>query len=424
MPLTTWDIREQSRQNHHQVNLGRSERAYSVEQDTGEDGPRREDISIMQTSTDNPNLIWRLRLFVLAAGLIVALSPLFSQAQGPGTTPAGTDTAGGQPGATGTPDTSAPIPLAEREMPSAWDLAVQGGLFMIPIGLASVVVIAFALERMIGLRGRRIIPPQLLSELESLDAEGTGIDPRAAYKVCQEHPSPLAGIIRAAVLKIGRPHSEVEKAVEDAVARESSDMMRNMRPINVVASIAPLLGLIGTVQGMIMAFMVTSTTSSTGTGKAQELAQGIYTALVTTFAGLCVAVVAVLISNWLESRIERLLRDMEEIFLEIVPQFERYEGKVRVTRASGPDASESSGVLLKGRTNRDRSDAQKPASRARPTKPKQAPAMRRPVAVPEPPSIDDSADEPIPNVLGDDVLDDSVEDEFFAEASPEQRGQG
>ena len=115
---------------------------------------------------------------------------------------------------------------------------------------------------------------------------------------------------------------------------------------------------------------------------------------------------------------------MEEIFLEIVPQFERYEGKVRVTRASGPDASESSGVLLKGRTNRDRSDAQKPASRARPTKPKQAPAMRRPVAVPEPPSIDDSADEPIPNVLGDDVLDDSVEDEFFAEASPEQRGQG
>ena len=104
---------------------------------------------------------------------------------------------------------------------------------------------------------------------------------------------------------------------------------------------------------------------------------------------------------------------MEEIFLEIVPQFERYEGKVRVTRASGPDASESSGVLLKGRTNRDRSDAQKPASRARPTKPKQAPAI-----------IDDSADEPIRNVLGDDVLDDSVEDEFFAEASPEQRGQG
>jgi biopolymer transport protein ExbB len=380
----------------------------------------------MQTSTENSNLIWRLRLFVVAAGLMVALSPLFSRAQDAVAPPTGVDPAAAQPAATD----DAPIPLAEQEMPSVWNLAVQGGFFMIPIGLASVVVIAFALERTIGLRSRRIIPPQLLSELESLDAEGTGIDPRAAYKVCQESPSPLGAIVRAAVLKIGRPHSEVEKAVEDAVARETSEMMRNMRPINVVASIAPLLGLIGTVQGMIMAFMVTSTTSSTGTGKAQELAQGIYTALVTTFAGLCVAVVAVLVSNWLESRIERLLRDMEEIFLEIVPQFERYEGKVRVTRASGQDGSESSGVLLKGRSNRDRADVQKPAAaRTRPSQPQQPPARRRPapksVSVPEPPGIDDddSVDDRVRNVLGDDVLDDSVEDEYFAEAAPEQRSQ-
>ncbi|GEM_PF-241711 len=393
-----------------------------AEQDDEDGRPRPEDISTMQTSNENSNLIWRLRLFVGAAGLMVALSPLFSRAQDAVAPPDGVDPAAAQPAATG----DAPIPVAEREMPSAWDLAVQGGLFMIPIGLASVVVIAFALERTIGLRSRRIIPPQLLSELESLDAEGTGIDPRAAYRVCQEHPSPLGGIIRAAVLKIGRPHSEVEKAVEDAVAREASLMMRNMRPINVVASIAPLLGLIGTVQGMIMAFMVTSTTSSTGTGKAQELAQGIYTALVTTFAGLCVAVVAVLISNWLESKIERLLRDMEEIFLEIVPQFERYEGKVRVTRSASQEAGESSGVLLKGRPNRDRADVQKPAAaRSRLQQPKQPPAMRRPVPVPEPrvTDDDDSVADRAQDVMSDDVMDDSVEDEYFAEAAPEPRGQ-
>ncbi len=91
-------------------------------------------------------------------------------------------------------------------------------------------------------------------------------------------------------------------------------------------------GLIGTVQGMIMAFMVTSTTTSTGVAKAQELAQGIYTALVTTFSGLCVAVVAVLLGSYLEGRIDNLLHKMEDVFVELLHAFERFEGKIRVAR--------------------------------------------------------------------------------------------
>ena len=117
-----------------------------------------------------------------------------------------------------------------------------------------------------------------------------------------------------------------------------------MRPINVVASIAPLLGLLGTVQGMIMAFMVTSTTSSTGTAKAQELAHGIYTALVTTFAGLSVAVFSVVLANFLEGRIERLLRQMEAIFLDLLPQLERYEGRIRIAEST---AAEEPGIRVK-----------------------------------------------------------------------------
>lgn len=381
----------------------------------------------MRTLSGNPKLIWRLRVCVLAAGLAVALSPLLSRAQDGVAPPAGPGPAAAQPAQ---PATAAeePLPLAEQELPSLWDLAVQGGLFMIPIGLASIVVIAFALERTLGLRSRRIIPPILMAELQELDSDGNGIDPRVAYRVCQEHPSPLANTIRAAVLKIGRPHSEVEKAVEDAVGRESAEMMKNMRPINVVASIAPLLGLIGTVQGMILAFMVTSSTSSTGTSKAQELAQGIYTALVTTFAGLCVAVVAVLIANWLESKIEKLLRNMEEIFLEIIPQFERYEGKVRVTRSSTQENGEASGVLVKGRSNRERTEDRKPAAPARrkPARQVDAPPTPRragplPQSRPEPESlvIDDDDDDGNTN---DVLIDDSVEDEFFAEAVPERQG--
>jgi biopolymer transport protein ExbB len=287
----------------------------------------RNSMSLIESDKTSRN---RLRLLVLAFGLMFALMPLLGQAQD-GVVPSEPEVV---EASTGT------------AMPSLWDLAVQGGLFMIPIGLASIVVVAFTLERIIGLRLSKVMPPELLVDLRKLNA-GNGIDPREAYGICQKHPSPLANAVQAAVLKVGRPHAELEKSVEDAVARESADMSRNFRPINVVATIAPLLGLIGTVQGMIQAFMVISSTTSTGSAKAQELAHGIYTALVTTFAGLVVAVVAVLLANFLEGRLDRILRSMEELFLDLVPQFERYEGKLRVSRTQNDESGES-GILLKG----------------------------------------------------------------------------
>lgn len=225
-----------------------------------------------------------------------------------------------------------------RFLPTLWDLAVQGGVFMIPIAVASVVTLTFTLERLFGLRRGRILPGRLIRGLRELMSQGT-VDPRKLWDLCEYRPSPLASVIRAAVLKTGRPHAELEKSVEDAVARETADMARNLRPINLVASVSPLLGLLGTVQGMIMAFMVTSSTTSTGTAKAQELAHGIYTALVTTFAGLCVAVVSIILANFLEGRIERRLRQLEALFLDLLPQLERYEGRLRLTEAVGdPEA--------------------------------------------------------------------------------------
>jgi biopolymer transport protein ExbB len=216
--------------------------------------------------------------------------------------------------------------------PTVWDLAKAGGVFMIPIAGCSIIVVAFVIERFFGLRRRRVVPPRLLRVLEEQTSQSGGLDPRAAYRLCQRHRSPMANVLKAALLKTGRPHSEVEKAVEDAGAREAAALFTNVRPLNVCASVGPLLGLIGTVQGMIMAFIVTSTTTATGTAKAQELAQGIYTALVTTFAGLCVAIPAVLFAHFFEGKIDRLIRDMEDIMLDILPHLERFEGKGRVSR--------------------------------------------------------------------------------------------
>jgi biopolymer transport protein ExbB len=264
---------------------------------------------------------------------------------------------------------------APEPLPAIWKLTVQGGIFMIPIALCSIVVVAFAIERRIALRKSSIIPRRLLQELQTLNQEANGIDPRQAYDVCRKYKSPLSRVIEAAILKIGRSQAELEKAVEDAVDRESAELSRNLRPINTCISIAPLLGLLGTVQGMILAFMVISTTTATGAAKGQELAQGIYTALVTTFAGLCVAIPAIMVGNMLEGRIEKLLRSMEEIFNEIIPLFERFEGKWRVIRKS-----DASGVILKGTSNRA-----EPVARPIAGKPASADSLDVPMMIPNAP---------------------------------------
>ena len=280
----------------------------------------------MMNASETSSTATRARMIILAAGLLLAVLPLTGFAQPPVDVP---DNAAVPGDAEGEVVQSGSDPV----VPSLWDLAVQGGWFMIPIGIASIVTIAFTLERLVGLRRIRILPRELIHKLREFTSD-SNLDPRKLWEAAEQHRSPLANVLKAAILKAGRPQAEVENSVEDAVQRETGDMTRNLRPINVVASIAPLLGLLGTVQGMILAFMVTSTTTSTGTAKAQELAHGIYTALVTTFAGLTVAVVSVVLANFLEGRIERLLEQMEAIFLDLLPQLERYEGRLRISEST------------------------------------------------------------------------------------------
>ncbi len=300
----------------------------------------------------------RLRFVIVLLGLCVAAIPLWSRAQEAAEQAQPAEPVAAEPAAAPQPVAApAKAPGKPPTMPSVWDLTVQGGIFMIPLFLDSIIVVAYAIERFVGLRGKKILPPKLLIAIQQLNSEDNGIDPKQAYEICQQHPSPLANVIRAAILKIGRPHSELEQAVQDAVGREADEMADNLRPINVSASVAPLIGLLGTVQGMIMAFMVTSTTTATGAAKAQELAQGIYTALVTTFGGLVIAIPAVMVASYLEGCIDRLLRDMEDVFLEILPQFERFEGKLRIRRTV-----DGEGVLVKGTTAKPATAAAKPVT--------------------------------------------------------------
>jgi biopolymer transport protein ExbB len=138
-------------------------------------------------------------------------------------------------------------------------------------------------------------------------------------------------VIRAMLLKVGRPHAEVEQTVSEASDREATKLYSNVRPIALTVTIAPLLGLLGTIQGMIMAFYATAR-APVGINKAMHLADGIYTALITTFSGLIVAIPAACIVHYFEGRIMSRFREIDELLFNLLPQVERYEGKLRVSR--------------------------------------------------------------------------------------------
>lgn len=209
-------------------------------------------------------------------------------------------------------------------------LVLKGGWMMILIGLMSVLVVAFSIERAIALRRFRIMPAGLVDELGELGDAPAGFDPRDAYRICQKYPSAAATVVRSMLMKIGRPHSEVEQAVGESGQREADRLYDNVRWLNLAAAVTPLMGLLGTVWGMIQAFFVT-TRLEPGQNKADFLAEGIYVALVTTLGGLIVAIPAAILAHYFEGRIQRVFHQIDELLFNMLPQIERYEGRVRVS---------------------------------------------------------------------------------------------
>ena len=214
-----------------------------------------------------------------------------------------------------------------------FSLIMKGGGFMIPIGLMSLVMVTFVIERSIGMRQDRVIPPLLVDELGELADSQSAFDPRQAYRVCQRNPSAAANVIRSMLVKVGRPQSEIEHAVAESSDREANRIYANVRWLNLAAAVTPLMGLLGTVWGMIRAFHDT-TQLPAGRNKADFLAEGIYVALVTTLGGLIVAIPAAIFSHYFEGRVQQMFHEIDELLFSLMPQVERYEGRVRFSPSS------------------------------------------------------------------------------------------
>ena len=189
------------------------------------------------------------------------------------------------------------------------------------LGIFSVFAATVTLERLVNLKRQKVLPAAFESGLASI------LDSSAPTKtelndLCDQWPSPVSRILAAGLTRAGRPLPEVEKSMEDAAIRELSEMRSKHRPLNVVGSTAPLVGLLGTVVGMIFAFQISS---QLGLGKAEQLARGIYLALLTTAGGLTIAIPTLLLSAWFHGRVERFFRQIDQVLMPAIPFFTKLE---------------------------------------------------------------------------------------------------
>lgn len=183
-------------------------------------------------------------------------------------------------------------------------IAKSGPLFYV-LALCSLIATVVTIERLLALRRGRVMPRHIVDVLESIQM---GKDLTVAIEMCRRNPGVLSNIMLAGLENAQRPWEEVRDAVLDAGRQETPALERNLYWLQTVAQAAPLLGLLGTVFGMITMF---AATSLAGLGDAKVLSGGISQAMFTTAEGLSIGVPALVAYNYLVARSDRYVTEIE-----------------------------------------------------------------------------------------------------------------
>ncbi len=190
-----------------------------------------------------------------------------------------------------------------------WEFMQKGGPIMWPILLCSVVAFTIVIERLIRLRQEEIDTKTFMEQISKSIKRNKIME---ALDLCDKTGGPIANILKAGILKHDRPRNEVREAIEDASIHELPRLERNLPVLATVAHVAPLLGLLGTVTGLVSAFQVIeSKASGMNPVNPGDLAGGIWEALLTTVFGLCVAIPTYVAYNYMVSRVDGFVLDME-----------------------------------------------------------------------------------------------------------------
>lgn len=197
-----------------------------------------------------------------------------------------------------------------------WQVLMAGGPVMWPIYLCSIFALAIILERFWHIHRINTDTQRFLSDIfEQMKRHQV----KEALQICDNTKNPVSHILKAGILKYDRPRPQIKEAIEDAALYEIPKLEKNLSALATVAHIAPLLGLLGTVTGMVRCFQVIQAkATSFHPVSPGDLAGGIWEALLTTVAGLVVAIPAYVAYNYLVSRVNNIILEMEKASTELV----------------------------------------------------------------------------------------------------------
>ncbi len=200
------------------------------------------------------------------------------------------------------------------------DYIFKGGMMMIPIMCCSIVALAITIERLYFLRENRIHPPEFVAKMKRVLNENMV---QEAIAICSHNLWPISKIMEAGILKRDQPRDHIKEAIEHAGKKESAKLHRYLAVLATIAIISPLLGLLGTVTGMIKVFQVISLQ---GVGHPTALAAGISEALITTAAGLLVAIPTLVVHNYFLKKANAYILEMESTSMELLDILEERSG--------------------------------------------------------------------------------------------------
>ena len=197
-----------------------------------------------------------------------------------------------------------------------WDMIQKGGPVMYLIIMLSIIAFAIIIERIIRLNRAKVDAQKFMDRILNTLKRNKMIE---AIEMCNQTPGPIAHIIKAGILKHDRSRPEIKEAIDEAAQLEIPRMERHLPILATIAHIAPLLGLLGTVSGMIKAFQIIQSKALTATPvNPGDLSGGIWEALLATLAGLAVAIPTYVAYNYLVNQVDSIVFDMERSATDLV----------------------------------------------------------------------------------------------------------
>ncbi|MCM8782235.1 MAG: MotA/TolQ/ExbB proton channel family protein [Candidatus Omnitrophica bacterium] len=197
-----------------------------------------------------------------------------------------------------------------------WEFMQKGGPLMWVILLCSVIALAVVIERFMQLRKIKIDTGKFMEEIAKLLKRNRIME---AIDMCNQTPGPIPQVVKTGILKHDRSRPEIREAIEDAAVAEIPVLEKNLSVLATMAHIAPLLGLLGTVTGMVRAFqIIEQKATALQPVNPKDLAGGIWEALLTTVFGLCVAIPAYVAYNFLVNKVNEFIFEMEKSATDLV----------------------------------------------------------------------------------------------------------